>query len=193
MKRLALLLLATPALADAQDDAAIAYFKAGYKDACYVAFDEAGLFTAQPERWDLQVPTSYGEKEPVTLWHFPCGQGAYNSQELYVLNSDLDGMRVATFAAPDLNIVTTDPNDPDSKVVSVAIAGWTADVTLVNPTFDPKTLTMKSHASWRGLDDAFDEATYQLIDGHFRLVHYEADPDYDGTQKPQVLYDAGGN
>jgi hypothetical protein len=186
---LILCLLALPAQADDKNKAAMKLFRA-FADTCTEAFDDKGQLTSKPQRWDLQMPTTYGDPEPVSLWQFPCALGAYNALDLFILGSQYGDMQVLTFAAPDLHVVNENPDDGESKVVSVDITGWRSDLNPINPSFDPKTLTLTAHGSWRGLDDAFDDATYVLIDGHFRLVRYEADADYDGEQHAQTLYTA---
>lgn len=183
-------LLAAPALADARDDAVLAYFKAGFTEACGFAFDETGALTREAQRWDLQMPTTYGDPEAVTLWQFPCSQGAYNTLDLFILSSEFGGIQALSFAAPDLKVITENPDDPESKVTAINISGWRADLSPINPAFDPATQTLTAHGSWRGLDDAFDDSTYALIDGHFRLLRYEADADYDGEQHPVTVYAA---
>ncbi len=183
-------LAASPALAAPSDDEAAAYFKAAHATYCFSALDEAGNLVTKPIRHDLKVPTGLGDTQDLTLWQFGCILGAYNAADVFLIWTDYDGFVTASFARPALNVVTENPEDMDSKVLSVDIQGWTADPTAMNPQFDPATLTLTTYSAWRGIGDAFDEATYVLTEGKFRLTRYGADASYDGEQKAQVLYQA---
>ncbi|MCW1918648.1 DUF1176 domain-containing protein [Rhodobacter sp. KR11] len=187
---LILTLAASPALAAPSDDAALAYFKAAHATFCVSALDEAGNLITPATRYDLKVPTGLGDTQDLTLWHFGCSMGAYNAADIFLTWTDYDGFVTASFARPELNVVTENPEDPESKVLSVDIIGWTADPVAMNPQFDPATLTLTTYSAWRGIGDAFDGATYVLTQGHFRLTRHEVDASYDGAQSPHVLYAA---
>lgn len=183
--------LATAALADPQDDAAVALYRASLGETCFAGQDEAGNFINPPPRHDLMVPTSYGEPpQPTVLWQFPCLQGAYNTTDVFVIWDDYDGFRLAPLAEPDIQVEVVDPDAMDPVVKSLTLTGWSASPFASNPDFDPQALTLTTHASWRGLDDASDGQSYVLIDGHFRLIRAEVDASYDGMVNPELMFEA---
>ena len=183
------LLLASPIFADAADDRALAVFSSAFADQCSGAFLEDGGLVEPPARFDVTAPSSFADPAPVTIWQFRCNTGAYNTQQVYVIWSDYDGTRPLSFAAPALDITYQEAEDFESPVQAVTVAGWDSRALLVNSGFDPDTLQISETAFWRGIGDASHAAVWQLIDGGFRLVHYEVDASYDGQMEPQLVLD----
>lgn len=122
------------------------------------------------------------------LFRFYCGTGAYNENHVYYLWDDVDGLREQHFARPDLKI-EYENGDTDGKVENVAIVGYHADGKLVNSFYDPASLSVKSHAKWRGVGDASSSGTWLFRNGAFTLVRYEVDASYDGEINPEAVLD----
>ena len=186
---LLLALMAGPALADPMDDRATAVFSTAFADLCLAAFAEDGGLIEAPQRFDLQMPWSHSDPESAVLWQFRCNIGAYNTTDVFLLHTDLDGTVPLALAQPTLHIVTEDPDDFESPVKSVSVSGWSARPSAVNASFDPATAMLSSSGYWRGVGDAYDAGTWVLRDGGFQLVHFEADASYDGEAKPQLVLD----
>ncbi|GAB1362096.1 hypothetical protein MASR1M32_13320 [Rhodobacter sp.] len=186
---LLLALTAGPALADPLDDRALAVFAASFADLCGSAFGEDGSVIEAPQRHDLQMDWSGMEPQAAVLWQFRCNIGAYNVTDVFLLHTDLNGVVPLSLAQPALDVAMENPEDFESPLKSVAVAGWSANPSAVNASFDPATATLSATGYWRGVGDAYDAGTWVLRDGGFRLVHYEADASYDGEAKPQLVLD----
>ncbi|MCB6178961.1 DUF1176 domain-containing protein [Rhodobacter sp. Har01] len=183
---LALLGAAAPALADADDDAALTAFRAAFPDACLGAFDEAGRPTEPPQRFDVQMPVTWGDPEPVVLWQFHCDAGAYNLIHVFLLRTKFEGIRPLPLARPEVEAVYADPDDEASAVTEVKVLGWAADTTVMNASFDPATGQVSAYGLWRGLGDAYSAGTWVLKNGGLVLVGYEVDASFDGQSVPQL-------
>ena len=183
------LCLPLSAQADAMDDRAMALFSAAFADNCLAAFLEDGTLIEPPQRFALTMGSSYGEPEPAVLWQFRCDMGAYNISSIFVLHTDIDGLRPLALPSPRLHIENEDPENFESPVKEVRISGWSADLRAGNATVDPAKATLSTVGYWRGIGDAYDAATYSLRDGGAALVHYEADAAYDGEIAPQLAVD----
>lgn len=180
--------LAGPAFADDLDDRATAVFSAAFQDACMGAFLEDGRLIEPPQRFAVTSPASYGgDPAPMVLWIFRCNIGAYNVQSVALAHSEMNGIMPLAFAKPDLNIVLEDPDDYESAVKEVQIAGWSSSPFLVNPEVDAAQGEIRQIGYWRGIGDASDRAVWRLVDESFRLVRYEVDASYDGEVNPAVL------
>lgn len=186
---LLLALTASPALADPMDDKATAVFSATFADLCLAAFAEDGSLIEAPQRYDLRMERSDMEPEAAVLWQFRCNIGAYNTSDVFLLHTDLDGTVPLSLAQPALDIVTEDPEDFESAVKSVTVRGWSARPAAINARFDAATATLSATGYWRGVGDAYDAGSWVLRDGGFQLVHYEADAAYDGEARPQLVLD----
>ena len=184
---LPLCLAASPLAADPLDDQAIAAFKAGFAEACTAAFQEDGSLIEAPQRHEAMAAASYGEAQPVTLWQFTCNMGAYNLQSVVLIRTEFYGITPLAFARPDLTLVYEVPDDPESRVTEVKVAGWSASPFLTNGGFDPATGEFSEDSKWRGLGDASSSARWKLIDEGARLVQFDVDASYDGEINPETL------
>lgn len=182
-----LCLSAGPLAADAVDDQAIAAFKAGFAEACTAAFQEDGSLIEPPQRHEAKAAASFGAPQPVTLWQFTCNMGAYNLQSVVLMRTEFYGITPLAFARPDLTLVYEVPDDPESRVTEVKIAGWSASPFLTNGGFDPATAEFAEDSKWRGLDDASSSARWKLVDEGARLLRYDVDASYDGEINPETL------
>lgn len=188
-----LAVLASAALADplpdSLNDRAVAAFSAAFTDSCTAAFAEDGSLIELPRRFDVTMPWSVTGPEQVTLWQFRCTVGAYNLTDVFLLRTEFDGILPLALAQPAVVPVNEDPEDFESPVREVTIAGWTARSLVVNGSFDPATGVLSSTDYWRGIGDAYDAGAWVLRDGGFQLRHYEVDASYDGEAKPQLVMD----
>lgn len=187
---LLLTLAASPALGDADDTTALAAFKAGFAGGCDVELVAEDSLLGPVGRHDLVMPQAGSEPVAVSLWLFPCLMGAYNLTSVAYLKDDFWGIHPVSFAKPDFQVVQVDPDDPESAIKEIKVLGWTASPFLTNASFDPKTLTMINLAYWRGLGDVSDGGNWTLVDGAFRLTHYEVDATYEDEVNPVTLYPA---
>lgn len=132
--------------------------------------------------WD-----SKGEApQTAELYQMFCSMGAYNLQYAFLLRDSNSGtFRLLSFARPNSHYDYTDDSDTQLKSPP-RITGYGTDTTLVNATFDAKTQTIRSHANWRGLGDAWDAGQWRFADGAFNLVRFEIDPTYDSDDKTKT-------
>lgn len=127
-----------------------------------------------------------GKDPPQTteLYQMFCTMGAYNIQYAFLLRDpDSDTFQLLSFARPNSRFDYTDNNQTALKSPPTVI-GFAADPTLPNAIFDPKTQTLSSHASWRGLDDVWSGGQWRFEDGDFILKRFEVDPTYDSDAAP---------
>lgn len=182
------LALAAPALADALDDRATAVFSAAFADTCYSAFLEDGRLIEPPRRYALMSPMTHDDTPvPMEVWLFRCNVGAYNVQSVLIGYTEADGITPLSVASPDLDIILEDPDNLDSAVREVRIAGWSAAQIVVNAEIDTATGELREIGYWRGMGDASSAAVWRLVDLNFRLVRYDVDPTYDGAVNPTTL------
>lgn len=181
-------LISSGALADALDEQATALFTANFRTACVGAFGEDGALVAPVGRQAMPEGTHAGEESgPVDVWVFRCHVGAYNTQSVLIAHSPSLGMRQLSLARPDLDIVRESPNDEESALKELKIAGWSASPIVVNAVLDPSSGELRETANWRGAGDASSTATWQWTGEHFRLVGYQVDATYDGRSNPKSL------
>jgi hypothetical protein len=181
--------------------------KAGFDAEKYEIFRQAfaetcmfeGDFMPPPEErvevfeFTFQRDWEGAEPETVTVHQFHCFSGAYNIVSVFFIDDRIEGFRPLPFAEPELDIVHADPDDPDSAVESVGIAGYTATLQLVNASVDVDSGTISSHARWRGIGDASSSAVYHHTEGRFALRFYAVDASYDGEINPETLIDLQGD
>jgi hypothetical protein len=161
----------------------------------------AGLCTiGEPEKsdpanatnWKFTYGYSYSAadepKQEATLFRFLCNRGAYNESHVYLLADAYGGIKPLGFATPELDIRYED-NDFEKPVEAMYIKGYRSAAELVNSQFDPATLTLTSHANWRGLGDASAIGTWIFRDGEFALVRYDVDATYDGEIQHEIVVD----
>ena len=195
---LALAVLATPLAAKEKtgfDAEKYEIFQQTFADTC--TFE--GDFMPPPEErvetfeFTFQRDWEGAEPETVTVHQFHCFSGAYNLVSVFFIDDDAEGFRPLPFAQPELDIVHTDPDDFESPVESIAIAGYSATLQLVNAEVDAESGTISSHSLWRGIGDASSSAVYRHAEGQFVLHRYEVDASYDGEINPETLIDLGGD
>ncbi|MEZ5781083.1 MAG: DUF1176 domain-containing protein [Rhizobiaceae bacterium] len=167
-------------------------FKATYGSVCQTLSE-----SAEPDASDAQITElSYRDSwqaanEPdrkARLFRFQCLYGAYNSNQVYYIENEIDGIRQLQFAAPELD-VHYEGNDPEGTLEAVNVIGYRTVDMLVNSEFDPDTLSLKSFNKWRGVGDASSTSTYLFRSGTFTLTKYEVDASYDGEVNPQTILD----
>jgi len=146
----------------------------------------------EPESHTIRFNYSYDAADAppkeARLFRFLCDRGAYNEIHVYLLADENGAILPLRFATPELDI-QYENGDANGRLEKVSIIGYRAEDQLVNSEFDPQTLTLTSHAKWRGVGDASSSAQWIFRSGAFTLVHYEADASYDGEINPETLLD----
>ena len=142
--------------------------------------------------WLISFSYSYsGEDAPkseASLYRFLCNRGAYNESHVYILADAVGIVKPLGFATPELDIRYED-DDFEKAVEAIYVKGFRSAPELVNSEYDPATLTLTSHAQWRGLGDASAIGTWIFRDGEFALVRYDVDASYDGEIEHQIVID----
>lgn len=176
---------------NAKVERARAAFIAGSGDRCRLAASE----NAEPEVHELTYKYSFdAEADPqrkALLIRFICDRGAYNERYAYYLAPDDDEIKPLQFAMPELDIRYQ--GDDDAKLESMNVVGFNAVSELVNPEYDPASLTLQSNSLWRGMGDASSIGHWIFRNGDFVLVKFEVDPTYDNNVEHQTVvdYDTG--
>ncbi|MDS1134869.1 DUF1176 domain-containing protein [Nitratireductor indicus] len=177
-----------PAAADTVLAAAKALFKAVYANSCTLPAEDM----EQPQSYAVPFNYSYDSedtpKREARLFRFYCDRGAYNEMHVYLLANEEGGVSIVDFATPELDVQYEDGNS-DGKVEDMRIIGYTAQDQLVNSDFDLDTLTITSHAKWRGVGDASSSGMWIFREGRFTLVKYEVDASYNGEIDPVTVLD----
>lgn len=187
---LCLLAGAGAAGADAADDAAKAAFQAGFAGGCDAEMIAPDSILGPVQRHDLSMPQTGTDPAPVSIWIFPCMMGAYNLSSVVYIKDDFWGLHPVAFAQPEIAVTYTVPDDSESAVKDIAVTGWIASPFLTNAVFDPQTLTMTNQSLWRGIGDASEGGSWQLVDGGFRLTGFAVDASYDQAVNPAAVYPA---
>ena len=120
------------------------------------------------------------------LFRFVCSTAAYNEDAVYYLHDEAAGLRQLHFAVPELDIRHA---GSEEEVEAIYITGFRTSDRLVNSSYDEATMTISSHARWRGPGDASDAGAWLFRHGHFALVRYEVDASYDGEINPETVLD----
>lgn len=167
-------------------------FRAAYGESCGTLAADAKEDAATPTVGEISYrPEGASESDPALtarLYGFPCDVAAYNSQEVYYLAQGAGEVTQVQFAVPDLQIAYEN-GDHEGKVEQVTIIGSVVDDRLANSSFDPATLSLTSHAKWRGAGDAATSGKWIFRGGRFTLVRYEVDASYDGEINPETVVD----
>ena len=168
----------------------IAYFKTAYAQQCAFALENAE--SVEPVVHELGYRYTYDDASvpdhPYVLYGFECQGGAYNFSQVYLAVKEYEGIVPLAFAEPSLAIVYADTEN-SSTVESMAIDGYTAKTLLTNSEFDPASRTITTFSKWRGMGDAYDSATYELVEDRFVLKAFEVDPTFDEEMTPETLLD----
>ena len=163
-------------------------FNAVFSDSC-----NASLATEEaPQHHQINFRYSYASEndpdEVVHLFRFFCDRGAYNELHVYLMMDTQGVIAPLDFATPELQIQYED-DDSDKAATDMRIIGFQTERMLINSDFDPDTLTITSHAKWRGVGDAFSDGTWLFRQGQFSLVKYDVDPSTDGEINPTTVLD----
>lgn len=167
-------------------------FAASYGGTCDSLAADAEEGAAEPETHTIAFNYPYDEesepKREAKLFRFWCMSGAYNEVHVYYLARDSGEVSQLQFATPELDI-RYENDDPEGAVREVNLIGFTAQDQLVNSEYDEATLTLTSHAKWRGAGDASENGTWIFRSGTFSLVKYDVDASYDGEINPETVID----
>lgn len=167
-------------------------FRAAYGAICQTLAPDAEPNAAEATITELTYrDRSQEASEPdrkARLFRFECIYGAYNSNQVYYLENEIDGVSQLQFAAPELDIHYENDN-PDGKLESVNVVGYKTVDMLVNSEYDAETHTLQSFNKWRGVADASSIAAYLFRGGTFTLTKYEVDASYDGEINPETVLD----
>lgn len=185
-----LTLAATPAFGDADDDAALAAFKAGFTGLCVPEMLEPGSVFGPIVRHDIMMPHIWKGPTEATLWVFPCMAGGDNLTSVIYLKDDIWGLHPVAFSQPKTEVIYVDPAVEASAAKEIKVLAWTASPFLTNAKFDPETVTMSNLVKWRGLDDASESGTWLLVEGDFHLTRFEVDASFDGKVNPEAVFPA---
>ena len=151
---------------------------------------------ADPEdamrRWTFSYQPSWSEDaeaEHVTLYRVWCTAGAYNTTYIFYMHRGFEGLMPYAFAEPRFEAKYKNDDGLDGALQSLVVTGLDAAITLTNPEFDAETLTISSHAYWRGIGDASSSGVWAFKDGEFSLIRYDIDASYDGEINPKTVLD----
>ncbi|WP_265519571.1 DUF1176 domain-containing protein [Nitratireductor luteus] len=173
---------------DALMETASRRFATLYDGVCPAGQSEPGA----PESYTIRFNYPYDEadapKREARLFRFFCGRGAYNENHAYFLANEDNEVLPLRFAVPELDI-RYENDDTSAPVEDLRIIGYSASDLLVNSSYDPETLTITSHAKWRGVGDASSSGTWLFRSGTFQLVKYDVDASYDGEINPETMLD----
>ena len=152
-----------------------------------------------PSRFDGLVDKVYEVSWPVEefdgskserhsrLYEINCFLGAYNVVASYVFAAREDmpeDMQVISFAVPSFTIEYSEDDTNQTELAhEPEIHGFSAETLLVNPSFDPDTLTISTNEKWRGLGDAWSAGRWALENGRFVLKEYVIDPIYEANME----------
>ena len=170
--------------AAAQEDTAEARIAAAYEglSRCHVPLTQEGAH----EYHRVTVPVSWSDEPGTwTVALMTCALGAYNVVGAVILDDGYEA-GLAAFAAP---LIETD--EAQDAVTAMRLTGFGAATFLVNASVDPQTGAITEDARLRGLGDAATSARWELRDGAYALVRYEADLSYDGEINPWLVVEDG--
>ncbi|OCW57517.1 DUF1176 domain-containing protein [Hoeflea olei] len=167
--------------ANAELDAARAFVLSALPGQCD-ADPAFGDSMAYPVSWrpgwaEADTPDSHG-----TLYKVFCFAGAYNLIDAYVFKGDDETFSLIGFAEPVYTVEYAEGDETQTELKAPpAVTGFSATLTLVNSEFDPKTNTISSLSSWRGLGDAWAAGSWVFREGQFVLSRYAIDPIYEAN------------
>lgn len=150
---------------------------------------QSGQGSPEPQAFTLtwRDGDADGAERQVRLFRFFCSVAAYNEDAVYYLHDEIAGLRQLQFAKPELDIQYA--GDGEEEVEAIAVIGFRASDRLANSDYDEATMTISSHAKWRGLGDASDSGAWLFRNGDFALVRYEVDASHDGEINPETVLD----
>jgi hypothetical protein len=171
---------------EALEQRAIEAFSVAFGAPCEWAFNEDGSLRELPVRFTFEETPEYGDPYTLTLFQFQCNIGAYNTQQVYFVDSDFWGLTPVGFAVPTFEATFENDDDENGALLDLAVTGMSSQTILVNSEVDKKTGTISAVSYWRGLGDASSDGTWVRKDGTFVLQRYLIDPSYDGEVNPVV-------
>lgn len=171
--------LATPALADPQDQAAEALFRAGFAARCPAAFDAAGGL--KPPR-SQRVQLAGGAA--LRIWRFACVQDFPTVTGVLILAQGRQPPQVVALPWPDLSVSFGRAEAPGRRLDDLTVTGWRALTELPNPVLADTGLRLVTEGAVPGVPDALLHGTYRLDRQGFRLDRL------DFYQSPATLTDA---
>ncbi|NNE69101.1 MAG: DUF1176 domain-containing protein [Rhodothermales bacterium] len=119
--------------------------------------------------------------EGFRLYRMHCGMGAYNSNEVWLLESPGGGREVINFSTPIAEYTYTD--EEETELAEPPTVKRYEEVSfLVNSAYDPETWEITSFAKWRGLGDAWSAGTWTFTGEAFELTRYEEDPTWSANR-----------
>ena len=178
----ALALVAAPAAA--QEDTAEARIGAAFEglSRCHVPLSQEGAH----EMHVVSAPVSWSDEPGTwTIGLMTCALGAYNVVNAVIVDDGFEA-GLAAFAAPLI-----EAEEEGDAVTALRLAGFGASTLLVNAVVDPATGAVTEGARLRGLGDASTFGRWELRDGAYALVRYEADLSYDGEINPWLVVEDG--
>ncbi|MCO6186342.1 DUF1176 domain-containing protein [Rhizobium sp. L1K21] len=129
--------------------------------------------------------TSYdpaGEDREGTLYEVFCAAGAYNFIVAYLFANKDSPASLIALPMPLFDYAYEDGDDTMTKLErEPTLKGFSAELLLVNPSFDPETMTLTSFNKWRGLGDAWSSGTWKFENGQFVLQDFTVDPTYEAN------------
>ncbi|MEP9389392.1 DUF1176 domain-containing protein [Mesorhizobium sp. KR9-304] len=182
-----------PAKTDAAFEQAKAAFAASHAEQCEAnggarADDPSNAPQAYPISYHYKTDAEGAEPRQARLFRFYCSMGAYNEVHIYYVSDEISGVNELHFAEPELDIRYENDNS-EGKVESITVIGFRSSGELINSFYDEATMSISSHAKWRGVGDAASSGTWIFRDGAFALVNYEVDASYDGEINPETVVD----
>jgi len=167
-------------------------FTLAFTEPCGPAID-GGYGGPEPEVFDFTYVGTYdGPDDPkrkFRLYRFNCSGGAYNFTSVFYGWDELSGLKPLSFAEPSVKPTYEETDGVDGDLVSLQVTGMRASYVVVNPTVDDATARISAVGYWRGVGDASNAGTWQLLDGEYTLVTYDVDASYDGEVNPVRIYD----
>ncbi|WP_116084450.1 hypothetical protein [Tropicimonas sp. IMCC34011] len=183
-------LVSFPALADELEEEAVALFEAAYpEDQCWSYYESRPA----PQRREFTVEGG-AEPETVTTFEFTCVSAAYNVVKAVLVHTQIDGLRVQSFAYPAMDITYEGGSDVDAPVGPVErieIVGYGTKSVVTTPVTDEETGQIVAEEKWRGIGDAGTSGTWELTSGGYILTGFEIDATYNGEIDPVTVLKAG--
>lgn len=173
---------------DAVKDQAQKAFAASYGQICRPASPDSAALETYEIGFHYTADPEEQPERTARMFKFPCGSGAYNTDEVYYFAGDDNEVVQLQFAEPELDI-RYENDDTEGAVESITIIGYRTNDRLVNSQYDPATRTLTSFAKWRGVGDASSTATYIFRNGVFTLVKFDVDASYNDKIDPETVLD----
>ena len=179
---------APPPETDAVLEQAKKMFAADYGTRCDDKLEADGAVLSYTISYSYQTDAEDAEPNKARLFRFFCSAGAYNETHVYYLWKEADGLSLQQFATPELDI-RYENDDSNGKLESVSTIGYNSTAELVDSSYDERTMSIASHAKWRGPGDASSSGLWIFRNGAFTLVKYDVDASYDGEINPETVLD----